>query len=185
VLQPSHPRSFKVTLDELRAGPRRFDADLDGAWLDWAFSGCEYPLSSVEGRIELQLEAVSDGVLVQGRVRVGLETECGICLACARLDLEPEISCFLMPRPEGLEEEEEKELTPEDLEREWFSGDAILLDEIVRDAIMLELPMTPRCAADCAVPDTGARGFPGVAGGLVDPRLAPLAGFLKNTKESD
>jgi uncharacterized protein len=185
VLQPSHPQAFRVTLDELREGGRRIDAALDTAWLDWALAGCEYPLASATGRLEMELEAVSEGVLVRGRVRIGVETECGICLACARLELEPEINCFLMPRSEGPEMEEEAELTPEDLEREWFSGDTIFLDDLVRDAIMLELPMTPRCAADCAVPDTGARGFLDVPGGFVDPRLAPLAGLLKNMKESD
>ncbi len=185
MLQAGQPQLFRVGIDDLSAGTRRFETRLDSAWLDWAFDGCEYPVCSSEGSVALELEAVSGGVLVRGLAKVEVETDCGICLAPTRLAIEAEIGCFMMPRTKGNEDDEDREWTPEDLEREWFSGDVLLLDEIIRDAIMLELPMTPRCAPDCAVP--GANPEEDLAAGMrpIDPRLAPLAGFLKNMKESD
>jgi uncharacterized protein len=182
VLQSDRQAAFRVLLDDLRQGPRHIRAAFDEAWLDWALSGCEYPLREASGAIDVTLEALSGGVLLRGSARMTVETDCGICLACARLDIESEVGCFLLPRPEGFEQEDEAELTPEDLEREWYSGDEIRIDDIVRDALMLELPMTPRCRADCTVPGLSPGQPAGPVARPVDPRLAPLAAFLNRTE---
>ena len=83
---------------------------------------------------------------------------------------------YLARRDENEPVDDDEELTPEDLEREWYSGDTLILDDMIRDAIMLELPMNPRCAKDCSgVP---LQGDEEKNERTIDPRLAPLASIL-------
>jgi len=100
-----------------------------------------------------------------------VRTECGVCLAELDLDLTAPLSAFLMPRSDA-ETAAGEELTPEELEREWYEGDRFALDELVRDAIMLELPMTPRCPEACRGEAAALLAPPTKR---IDPRLAPLA----------
>ena len=77
---------------------------------------------------------------------------------------------------------EELELTPEDLNRVVYVGDSIILDDFVRDQVLLEVPMQSLCREDCPgipVPDH-IRGpevleeGPVLDGKRIDPRFAPL-----------
>ena len=172
-------RLFAFPIDELAKGPRKVDRAIPLGWLNAELAACEYPVEPTSAVVSLTLERNSGGVLVRGEARVRAEVECGICLAKTALDLNPAVGAFMMPRPDGLEEDEELELTPEELDREWYVGNRIVLDELIRDGIMLELPMTPRCAGPCAeqpsvVTETTQP--------TVDPRLAPLAS-IKLSKE--
>jgi uncharacterized protein len=77
------------------------------------------------------------------------------------------------------------ELSKEDLEECYYSGDMIDLDEILREQIILALPMYPRCVEEC-------RGLCPVCGvdlnketcdcqrDEVDPRLAVLKTLTKH-----
>jgi len=170
---------FTARVEELDRRAIEIIRDIPQGWLASELSACEYPIESLGGDLHLELEKVSGGVLVRGRVHARVSVECGICLARSALDLRPEISSFMRPVPTGAAVDEGEELTPEDLEREWYDGDVIVLDNLVRDSIMLELPMNPRCAGGCSglAPYRTEDPTDGV-----DPRLAPLAD-IKLSKE--
>lgn len=172
-------RLFSFPIKELVEGPRKIDRAIPLGWLNEELAACEYPVTAVSATISLTLETNSGGVLVRGLAQVRAEVDCGICLARTALDLNPAIGAFLMPRPAGLEEADDLELTPEELDREWYEGDRIVLDELIRDGIMLELPMTPRCSGPCANP---VAVIAETTKPTVDPRLAPLAS-IKLSKE--
>lgn len=175
----SGPRIFTAKVEEIERRKIGINRDIPQGWLASELADCEYPVEPIAGRVSLDLERCSGGVLVRGHVSTRIRVECGICLANSALELEPEISCFMRPRSAQGDATENPELTPEDLEREWYEGDTIVLDELVRDAIMLELPMNPRCASDCA----GLEEHPAAAPiREIDPRLAPLAS-IKLPKE--
>jgi len=85
------------------------------------------------------------------------------------------------------------ELTPGDAARDHFEGDKIVLDEFLREFIVLELPMYPR-RSDLPLDESPATGTPlppSPSAGLsdqapVDPRLLPLAEIrdrLRQTKK--
>ncbi|WP_079170349.1 YceD family protein [Mangrovactinospora gilvigrisea] len=111
--------------------------------------------------MELRLESVVDGVLVTGTVRARAAGECVRCLEPAEQPLDVEFQeLFLYPdvadergadRGKGDGEDEE----PEELRIE---GDLIDLEPVVRDAVVLELPLQPVCREDCPglCPDCGA-----------------------------
>jgi uncharacterized protein len=170
---------FTASIEELERRKIEISRDIPQGWLASQLAACEYPVESLGGEVRLELEKLSGGVLVRGQAHARLRVECGICLARSALDLRPTISCYMQPRPAGDEVDENGELTPEDLEREWYDGDRIVLDSLVRDAIMLELPMNPRCDGDCPGLETYRQPEPE---NEIDPRLAPLAS-IKLSKE--
>jgi len=162
---------FVVDVEGLNRGPETFACEIPLPWLATELEACDYPIEPVRARLDAVVSLADSGVLVRGEATARVKTECGTCLADLDLDLTAPISAFLMPRPaetEGLD----AELTPEDLEREWYEGDRIALDGLVRDAIVLELPMTPRCEGACRG-EAAAHLAPETE--KIDPRLAPLA----------
>ncbi len=172
---------FEVELARIKQGPVVLESEIPLPWLSDELEACEYAVRPVSSHIKLKLEACAGGVLAKGKAQLRIATQCGTCLSDIEYPLEAEIMSYLMPMEKYEEIDENGELTPDDLEREWYNGDTVALDRIIRDAIMLELPMNPKCQGSCpglaefeaAKPPAG-----------IDPRLAPLAGIKLNKKES-
>ena len=77
----------------------------------------------------------------------------------------------------------EYEFAPEEAEHDTYDGETVVLDDFIREALLLELPNFPLCSEACpgirpAEPAPGVE--PSAPGERVDPRLAPL-GALKAT----
>jgi uncharacterized protein len=136
--------------------------------------------SASEGSLELRAQKQGADVLVHGRVRAGLVTECSRCLEDARMAVDTSVTSLLTARGADFRPEpDEVELTPEELDREFFHGDRIVLDDIVREHLLLEVPIQPLCTDECPgipVPAkvAGPADLRPVGPGGVDPRLAPL-----------
>ncbi len=97
--------------------------------------------------ISLELQSVSEGVFVQGDVRVTLEGQCSRCLRDLALD-EADTVAELVFYPERkaafvADGDEEAEEFPEIID------DHIDLEPILRDAVVIGLPFRPLCRPDC------------------------------------
>ena len=128
--------------------------------------------------LDLRLESVTEGVLVTGTVTVPTEGECGRCLEPASAELAVEV-CELFAYPDSVTDQ-----TAGADEVDRIVDDLIDLEPVVRDAVVLGLPVTPLCRADCAglCPDCGQRLDDLRAGHThdkIDPRWAGLAELLR------
>ena len=172
---------FVFQLKDIHETGRDYSFVLDRSWLQEALSDCPLAVDreGVPGQVQLCLQRDGADVLVTGRVRATLRAECSRCLGPAPLDVDAAIGALLTARgPAFRPEPDEIELTPEELDRSFYTGSTIVLDDLVREQLILELPMQSLCSQDCpgiAVPDQ-LRPPPGVFGepDEVDPRLAPL-----------
>ena len=102
-----------------------------------------------EIELELLLEAVMEGVLVSGTARAEVTGACARCLTDLRRDLEVELQeLYAYPESDAAEDEAGR-----------VQDDAIDLEPMLRDAVVLALPFRPLCADDCAglCPRCGAR----------------------------
>jgi len=89
-------------------------------------------------RFDGQLESIHKGLIVTGEVR-SLWT--GVCRRCA-IEVDGEVATRVRERYlEGA--------GPEDEEAYGFEGDLIDLGPMIRDAVVLELPLAPLCSEDC------------------------------------
>lgn len=125
--------------------------------------------------LELRLESVMEGVLVSGTARAQLNGECVRCLDPLESDLEVDVQeLFAYPESSSAEAEED--------EVHHLEGDLFDLEPVVRDAVVLALPLQPVCEDDCPglCVDCGARLADDPAHGheVVDPRWQALSGLL-------
>jgi uncharacterized protein len=144
----------------------------------------------VEGapiEVDVRLEAVSEGVLVTGSVIGELTGVCGRCLADFTEALEVDfVELFAYPNSTTEETTDSDEIPR-------LEGDHLDLEPVVRDAVVLSLPLTPLCRPDCAglCPDCGER-FDDLPEGhshdQLDPRWAALAerfGTVQDAESQD
>ena len=124
--------------------------------------------------VDVRLESVSEGVLASGRITGQLAGECGRCLADFTEPLEVEfVELFAYP-----DSTTEETTDPDEVAR--IEGDRLDLEPVLRDAVVLSLPLTPVCRPDCAglCVDCGERldDLPeGHSHVQLDPRWAALA----------
>jgi uncharacterized protein len=83
--------------------------------------------------LDLVLERVPEGVVARGRISARWTGECGVCLSDVAGDVVVDVSELYEDHPVG------GETYP-------LEGHVIDLDQLVRDAVLLELPLAPTCA---------------------------------------
>jgi uncharacterized protein len=77
----------------------------------------------------------------------------------------------------------EMELEADDLEFAYYDADEIDLEPLLREQLILEVPIAPICRDDCS-PELSAEGKGGESGEkAVDPRWAALAKLKKEQEE--
>ena len=103
----------------------------------WGLELVEVPAGS-EVELDLRLEAVLEGVLVSGAVRAEVSAECGRCLEPVHDRVEVD-----------LQELFAYDADDADGDVGALDGDFIDLEPLVRDALVLGLPLNPVCADDC------------------------------------
>src|SRR4051794_12197231 len=167
---------WKVDLRELgrRAGSlQELDRTLP-APAGWRVELIGVP-EGAEVTLRLRLESVMEGVLVSGEIDVPLVGSCARCLEPIEETLELDVQELFAYSGSTTE------ATSEEDEVRRVDGDFLDLEPMVRDAVVLALPLAPVCSEDCAglCADCGERldDLPSDhTHEVVDPRWAGLAG---------
>jgi uncharacterized metal-binding protein YceD (DUF177 family) len=134
--------------------------------------------------LRLRLESVMEGVLVSGDVEVPVQGQCARCLEPVEDTLELDIQ-ELYAYPGST-----TEATSEEDEVRLVEGERIDLEPMVRDAVVLALPLAPTCTEDCAGLCSGCGqrldDLPADhSHELLDPRWAGLAGLATTGTVAD
>ena len=140
--------------------------------------------------LDLRLESVMEGVLVTGTARAQAEGECVRCLEPLQLDVEAEFQeMFSYPDADdrGRPKAEPVDDAEEDEDRLFIEDGLFDLEPVLRDAVVLALPMQPVCQEDCPglCSECGARlaDDPNHHHDVVDPRWAALQGLAPTVGE--
>ena len=96
------------------------------------------------GDLDLHLDAVVEGILVRGTLGFTVEQPCARCLEPQRFTFEADVAELFMD-PSRLEEGEEHDPGYELLD----DLTAIDLSVLVRDALVVDLPLRGLCREDC------------------------------------
>ncbi|REE99076.1 YceD family protein [Thermomonospora umbrina] len=125
--------------------------------------------------LDLRLESVLEGVLVTGTARMPLTGECARCLDPLEDSFDAEFQELYVytDTRSGVEAGEDERRVEDDL---------IDLEPVLRDTVVLALPLSPLCRDDCPglCPDCGVRladAGPDHHHDVVDPRWAALQGL--------
>lgn len=133
-------------------------------------------LAAAPVALDLRLEAVVDGVLVTGSATAQVSGECSRCLDVIADEITAEFQ-ELYSYPEALPSD-----LNDDEPGELMAGDLLDLEPVLRDALVLGLPLAPLCTPDCPglCPSCGARlaeTGPGHEHAVLDSRWAALGGL--------
>ena len=123
--------------------------------------------------VDLRLESVSEGVYVSGTVSAPLRGECARCLDELSDELDVEIG-ELFAYPDSATDE-----TTDEDELPRVVDEHVDVEQTVRDAVVLALPLAPLCSDDCLglCPECGGRRAdlgPDHGHETLDPRWAAL-----------
>jgi uncharacterized protein len=122
-------------------------------------------------------------VVVHGTLKAALTVPCARCLEPVSFEVAEPVSVLFSPRSalRGREGAAERELTAEEADTLPYDGETVVLDDLVRDELILQTPSFPLCSDDCP----GIRPSPEKADEAttplrdVDPRLLPLMRILE------
>ena len=181
---------FVINVQDIEGSGKDYSFAIAPAWAAKALAGSELKMdASVPASLQLHASKSGEDVILHGRMKGQLIAECSRCLGDAMLPVDTEITSLFQARGADFRPApDEDELTPEDLDRDFYTGDRVVLDDAVREYLLLELPMQPLCKTDCEgipVPEhvKPPKDFGKKEAGAVDPRFAALEKMKLPTKE--
>ncbi len=202
--------AFSIPVADLEYGDREIDEEIPVAWLEAAFAGSEATTRGEPGRLTVTVGKSGRDVMVRGKARASVSVPCARTLDPVDVDLDADIFLLLSPAAPRLDaasnrpaksksrqnvskkahrkrgaganaDTETEALGASDAARDTYDGEEVVLDDFVREFLMLELPMFP-LRPDLRSDETTGMGEPLPAGPEaprtsreIDPRLAPLA----------
>lgn len=142
--------------------------------------------------LELRLESVMEGVLVTGTARALAKGECVRCLEPIGLDADADFQeMFSYPDADdrGRVKAEPGDDAEDDEDRLFLEDGLFDLEPVLRDAVVLALPMQPVCQDDCEglCSECGVRlaDEPGHHHDAVDIRWAALQGLAGSIQDGE
>lgn len=143
------------------------------------------PLS--QAAASLRVDKVETEVLVRGRVDALLELQCSRCLRPFSYEARVDVDVVYHPI-DDLKTEERHEIHDDELDMGFYRGDELDLGELVREQVILSVPIKPLCSESCRgiCPNCGADLGPDPCRCTpkeIDPRLAVLKKLLDKGKE--
>jgi uncharacterized protein len=139
---------FAVKLSTLDDTVKDVRFPIKPAWLSSVLDGTDVraPEGSSGGTLELRLYRSGSDIIISGTANAKLMVDCSRCLEDVAIDVAADVQVVMSEPPTDAEaSKDELELSSDELGREYYTGDELILDDIVRDHLLLELPMQPVC----------------------------------------
>jgi uncharacterized protein len=151
-----------VTVDQIREGGLSLAETLSESFLTHTLAEVKDTGFRPDGPavLHVKLQKTGSGVLLRGSTEVALQSPCRRCLADVHLQIPVSftlnlVSAAALSRGEdddGADDVEQERAGSFDLDRadeELFDGKTIDLDPLVREQVLLALPMHAVCREDC------------------------------------
>lgn len=180
---------FTIRTLDFDASGKSYRFVVPSRWIRGELEGCEATATARDGELALRASKSGHDVVVHGTLDASLSVPCARCLEHLDIDVHAEISVIYVPgdRVKAPDASGEVEYTLEDAEADTlpYDGETVVLDGLVRDELLLGVPMIPLCSADCPGMSPGPQidaEAPAEKTGI-DPRLAPLMAFREKTRK--
>jgi uncharacterized protein len=176
---------FPIPVSELDAGGKEYRFAVRPSWIRGVLEGHEATASDRDGSLSVRASKSGHDVVVNGKLEAPLNVPCARCLEPFPLPIKSDIAVLYAPAAKIKDPEtDEYEFTGEEADTLPFDGETVVLDDLVRDELLLEIPMIPLCSEGCpgmsTPPENSGEDKTGEKG--VDPRLAPLLAFRDKAK---
>jgi uncharacterized protein len=137
-----------LSITEMELRKIRFDETLAPGQIDFS-EECLEQATPLRASGSAEVLELSDGeVRVQGRYSVEMAFQCDRCLACARLPVAASFDLFYRPMS-MIARAEEVEIETSETEIGFYEDGGLELDDILREQVVLALPMQRVCSTAC------------------------------------
>ena len=90
-----------------------------------------------------------DDIRVVGSLKTELEILCARCLEPVHYPIQREFDLLYRPAGSDIVEDKEVELADEDAAISYYEGDGVELAELLREQVLLEVPLKTLCKQEC------------------------------------
>ncbi|MEZ4256332.1 MAG: YceD family protein [Polyangiales bacterium] len=180
---------FVLNIHDIVGSGKEFSFPIEPSWLEAELAGTDVRVlpGAPTGRLEVRTHRSGDDVVLESHIEAEIATDCVRCLGDAKMPVSTDVTVLMSPRSSApAEEDDADELSPDELAREYYVGDEIVLDSFVREHILLEVPMQPLCAESCKGIEIPAHVRPPADFGkeaAVDSRFASLQALADKMKK--
>lgn len=139
------------TIQELELRKVHFDVSFAPGEIDYLDPELrQVSTLKTEGQAELLGNTLGE-VRVTGHLEVTMGTDCDRCLEQARYDISSDFDLYYRPtsKAEGFGQTEDVEIDEGEAEIAYYEGDRLDLKEILREHVLLSMPMQRVCEETC------------------------------------
>ena len=138
---------MKIDLTNIPSEGKKFNFEFDQDWRkreleEERILGLSAPLSAL-----IKIQLVGKKVSLEGSISTSLLLQCDRCLEPYSWDLSKDFRIFLSLSP--FQGGVDVELFEDDLNLEFIQGNFLELEQVLKEQIILSLPMKTLCSADC------------------------------------
>jgi len=174
---------FTLPVSDLDAGGRAFAFVVRPPWIRGALEDQgdrEGPGASENpGALAVRASKSGHDIVVHGTLDATVTVSCARCLDAFAMPVHSDIRVLYVlasrMKSKGRDSEDDVPLTEEESDTFPYDGDTVVLDDLVRDELLLAIPMIPLCREACPGMSPAPGSKPKAKEDKpVDPRLAPL-----------
>jgi uncharacterized protein len=166
---------FAIPTQDLDAGGKLFRFPIRAAWIRSVLEGSDVAPAGADGALELRLSKSGTDVVVRGTLEAELTVACSRCTEPARIPVREPIGALVVPSGalrDSSRADDDADLAPDQADMIPYDGETVVLDDLVRDELLLGIPMIPLCSEAC--PGISPGSPEPLAETSIDPRLRPL-----------
>ena len=146
------PAEFSIAVHDLDAGGREFRLPVRAEWVRRALAGTEIAPGPNEGLLAVRASKSGRDVVVHGALRATVIVPCARCLGPAVIQVDENVSALAVvaghDRGSRAPSGDSAEGT-DDTDTVAYDGETVILDDRVRDDLLLAIPMIPLCSEGC------------------------------------
>ncbi len=142
-----------LDIKDLEINPLEFEEVFQPGVIELGIDARQSTAIRAAGRAEVveerqgKHEVIKD-IRLRGRVKAGLEMPCARCLESVPQQVDREFD--LLYRPLGADSgRDELSVTDAEAEIGYYQGEGILLEDVLREQVLLALPLKVTCREDC------------------------------------
>ena len=138
-----------VDLRAILQGPNHFDFTLGSDWWEGDEKNGQIMGLGAPLKAHISISRLGDRHVLDGSLSGVVQVWCARCLEPYHRDLKSEFRLFLTSPPADTDQNE-LELSEDDMWGDFVTGDDVDLHDIIREQIYLSLPMKSLCREDCS-----------------------------------
>lgn len=139
--------SVLITLQELQLHPVPFKVQIPKGEIDYDNQVKQVSALQAEGVARLVSHSLGE-IEVRGSLNVTVEAPCDRCLETAAFPVEKDFDLLYCPADQ-LKSGGEDEIEGDATEVDFYQGDRLNLNDVLREVVLLALPMQLVCSEEC------------------------------------